>query len=110
MKKYIIILIFLLVGGCKKVDRSQLVCTFDDNKREDKVTIYFENNESVNYDKVSKIMVDDDNEAEMYEMDNVYDNVKVVDKEVSLYISEHIDNMTKEEVKYLYENDGYTCK
>ena len=55
-------------------------------------------------------MVDDDNEAEMYEMDNVYDNVKVVDKEVSLYISEHIDNMTKEEVKSLYENDGYTCK
>lgn len=110
MRKIILLLMLSLILGCKKVSKEILVCTFKDTKREDKVTIYFKNNESVNYNKVSKIIVDNNNEIQMYERDNAYDEIKVVDKEVSLYVSEKIDNMTKEEVKALYENDGYSCK
>lgn len=109
MRKIIILLMLSLVLGCKKISKEKLVCTFKDNRREDKVTIYFKNNESVNYNKISKIIVDN-NQVQMYEIDNAYDEIKIVDKEVSLYVSENIDNMTKEEVKSLYENDGYKCK
>lgn len=110
MKKYLLIIIIFLVVGCKKEYKDKLVCTFQNDNQKDIVTIYFKNNESINYDKVSKIIFDDINEAKMYEIDEDYDNVEVIDKEVSMYISESIDNMTKEEVKSLYEHTGYICK
>ena len=110
MKKYLLIITLLLIVGCKKEYKDKLVCTLSNNQRKDIVTINFKNDESVNYDKVSKIIVDDINDAKMYEKDNDYDDIEIVDKEVSMYISESIDNMTKEEVKSLYEHTGYFCQ
>ena len=48
--------------------------------------------------------------ASNYEYDDNIDKIEVVDNIVSMYTQENLDNMTKDEVKSLYEKSGYICK
>ena len=43
-------------------------------------------------------------------MSDEYDKIEVVDNIVTMQVSENIDNMTKDEIKSLYEKSGYICK
>ena len=110
MKKYIFMFIIIMIVGCKNNTEDKLVCSYKDNDKEHKVTIYFKNNESVNYEKVTNMLFDDIRQASNYKLDDNYDSIEVVDKKVSMYVSENIDDMTKEEIISLYKKSGYVCK
>ena len=104
MKKLLILFILLLVG-CKS-NKDELVCSYEDNFKENTITVHFKNDISVSYDKKSKIILEN---SQTIDYDN-YDNVEIIDKQASLYVSENIDDLTKSEVKSLYEEMGYICK
>lgn len=104
MKKLLILFILLLVG-CRS-NKDELVCSYVDNFKENTITVHFKNDISVSYDKKSKIILEN---SQTIDYDN-YDNVEIIDKQVSLYVSENIDDLTKSEVKSLYEKMGYICK
>lgn len=109
MKRFLLLFILIILVGCKR-NKDKLVCKYEENNREDIITIYFENNESVNYVKESNIILENSKEARKYKLDNNYDKIEVVDNRVSMYVSENLDNMTKKEIKSLYEKYGYICK
>ena len=108
MKKFLIIFILILVVGCGN-KKEKLVCNYKDDYEEDTVTVYFNNNISTSYEKKGTMTLDDNSYASNYILNN-YDSVEVVDKNVSMYVSENIDDLTKSEVKSLYEKMGYVCK
>ena len=110
MKKILIIIILILLVGCKNNNTEKLECNYQDSNREDKIIVNFKNNESVNYNKESTITFDDSKKASNYEYDDNIDKIEVVDNIVSMYTQENLDNMTKDEVKSLYEKSGYICK
>ncbi len=109
MKKFLLLFILIISVGCKSNKKDKLICNYEENNRKDIITIYFENNESVNYVKESNIILENSKEASKYKLDNNYDKIEVVDNRVSMYVSENLDNMTKKEIKSLYEKYGYTC-
>lgn len=104
MKKYLIIIIIFLVG-CSNQKKEILVC----NNQDTEITFNFENNKSINYQKVTHIKLNNNQEAMNYKNDD-YDKLEVVDNIVNMYIDEKIDDMNIEEVKSLYEKSGYNCK
>ena len=108
MKKYLLLIIIILVG-CKNIKKEKLVCNFQEKNQNSEITFYFENNESIKYQKVTHIKLPSTQEAKNYKNDN-FDKLEVVDNQVNLYTSEKIDDMTKEEIKSLYEKSGYICK
>lgn len=110
MKKILLLFILILLVGCKSNKKDKLVCSYEEDNRKDIITVYFENNESVNYIKESNIILESSKEASKYELDDNYDKIEVVDNRVSMYVSENLDNMTKKEAKSLYEKYGYVCK
>ena len=99
-----------MIVGCKNNNENKLVCNYQNDNEEYKVTIYFKSNESINYEKVTNILFDNSIQASNYVIEDNYNSVKVVDNKVSTYINEKLDNMSKNEVKSLYEKSGYTCK
>lgn len=114
MKKILLLfLLIILVSGCKNKKYDELVCKYNNSdKQEDKVTFYFDNDESVNYDKTTKLVFETYMDASNY-YKNVnldYDTVEVVDNEVTMNIKENLDGMTKEEVISMYEKYGFECK
>lgn len=109
MKRFLILFILVIVVGCKS-NKDKLICNYSDNLKKDTVTIYFKNNKSVSYDKESRIILESSSDAINYKLDDNYDNIEVVDKVVSMYVSESLDDLTKQEVKSLYEKMGYKCK
>lgn len=110
MKKVFIIFILILVVGCKSNSKEKMVCNNKTDNREDQVIIYLDNDKSVSYDKKSTITLDNSIDAINYKTDDNYDAFEVVDNKVLMYVSESLDDMTKLEVKSLYENVGYMCK
>ena len=108
MKKYLILIIILLLG-CKNIKKEKLVCNYQEKNQNSEITFYFENNESVKYQKVTNIKLPSTKDALNYKNDN-YDKLEVVDNQVNLYTNEKIEDMTKEEIKSIYEKFGYTCK
>lgn len=121
MKKIFFLIISVLIVGCSSKENGKLVCEYytsdnleSENQTVDQITFYFQDDESINYEKKTTVVFENYDEASQY-YDIIYtnndsDNLEVVDNQVIISVSENLDDMTKDEVRSMYEKYGFTCK
>jgi len=114
MKKILIfILIILFISGCSN-KKDKLICEYQNKEKNNRVVINFIDDRSVNYEEEAIFTFQNNIESDKYynrmkenESNAIY---KLIDNTIIVNIKENIEDMSKEEIKTMYERYGFSCQ
>jgi len=117
MKKILLVLMILILTGCK----SELICTLktteNNYESETKNVFEFNGDKIINSYSINIMTFENEDDLKMYldmfkNLDDSYEVKQISDSKLEIKVSRDISEYKKEKtsIKEEYEKDGYSCK